>query len=115
MLVDLDDTKSLAVIFIENSLDAGGLAGSRVTEQQTVVRPAAGKEGLRILPKLLLLDLIPDKVIQLHVDHIRDRYDVDPVAAVWMDQAECLVQSELAAAKITVEQLHMLFELFRIV
>ena len=114
MFINLDDAKSLSVILIENSLDARGLTGSGVSKQQAVICPAPCKECFRVLPQLLFLDLIADQVIKLHVDNIRDRYDIDHIPALMMNQPERFMQAKLSAPEITVEQLHMLFKLFRI-
>lgn len=60
VLIKLNDTQPPVIILIENTLDAGGFTGSRIPEQQTVVRAPARYERFGIVDQLLFSGLITD-------------------------------------------------------
>ena len=65
MLIGLNDTKSLIIILVQDSLDTGRFTGSRITKEQTVVRLSPLYKCLCIINELFLGDLISYQIICL--------------------------------------------------
>ena len=112
VLVDFDHSKALAVIAVQDRLDARGLAGARVSVQKDVVGHAPLHKSLCICDQLLFLQLVADQVLQLHVARRRDRDQEFPSFVLVVD-AESLVQAELAHSVFLVKAgddvIHLLF------
>ena len=113
MTVHLDDPQSSVIVFVQNRADRRGLSGPCIPEQQAVVRLASLKKGLRVLPQLLFLDLIPNQVIEPDVGDVRDRNDLTLCLPLAVNHTECLVEPELAAAEVMVEGIKVGLEFLR--
>ena len=70
MLVYLNNTQALFIIFVGNPLNTGGFAGSCIPVQQTGVRFSARYKSLGIFNQLLFGNLIAHKVFQVHMGNI---------------------------------------------
>ena len=66
MLVDLDHTQALIVIFVEQGFDAGRFTGTGIAAQQHVVGWKSFDECFGIIYQFLLLNLITDQIIKHH-------------------------------------------------
>ena len=76
MLIHLDNTKSLIIITVQDSLDTWGFTCTRITKKQTVVCLSASYESFCILDQFLLRDFISDQVFQFHMSDPCDRLDL---------------------------------------
>ena len=101
MLVQFNNTQAFLVIFVGDSLHAGGFARPRVPEQQTVVGASPGHKSLRILTKLLLGNLISHQIIQIHMGNVADRHD--PRSLLRMLHTEGFVQSQISHTVLSVK------------
>ena len=111
MFVHLDDAQPAAVIFVGNRLDTGGLSGSSVAIEQTVIRLFAVDKRFGIVRQLLFLDLIANQVGQLHMRDIGDRHDFS--APVSLFNPECLMQPEPSHAVFLIKFCKSLLHFFR--
>ena len=102
VLVDFDHAESLAVVAVQDRLDAGGFAGARVAVQKNVIGHAAVYKGLCVGDQLLLLQIIADQILQLHVACGGDRNEELLFLIVVID-AEGLIEAEFADAVFLVK------------
>ena len=94
MLIDLNHPQALVIVFVQDRLDACGLSGSAVPEQQHVVGRKSLHKGFRVIHQLLLLDLVADQVVQNHLLRIVDGQELH-IVLVSLD-TEGLIQAEHA-------------------
>ena len=92
MLVNLNHTQALIVILVQNGLDAGGFAGTGVSEQQYIIGRKTFYKGLCIINQLFLLNFIAYQVLQKHLLCIVDRQEFHAVRHRL--DAEGLIQTE---------------------
>ena len=109
MLVGLNNTKSLIIILIQDTLDAGRFTGSCITEKQTVVRLSSLDKSLCVIDKFLFCDLVAYQIIDLHMCNSCDRLDLY-LAILIMSDTECLVKTKLTYTKILIKSNHIIHE-----
>ena len=73
MLVHLDDTKSLIIITVQDSLDTGRFSGSRITKKEAVVCFSSSYKSLCVLDQFLFRNFISDQIFQFHMGDSGDR------------------------------------------
>ena len=101
MLVNLNNTETLVIILVDNTLDTGGLSGSRITKQQAVIRLLAIYKSQSVVHQLLFGDLITHQIIQIHMSNIQNRHDM--YAVLIPNHSEGFVQAKLANAILLVK------------
>ena len=101
MLVNLDHTKSLIIIFVEQCFDAGRLSGTGISTEQYVVGRKSFDKCLCIINQLFLLDLISDQIFQKNAVRIVDRQEFHSIFQV--ADTESAVQTEHTNAVCFVE------------
>ena len=109
MLVSFNDTKSLIIILVQDSLDTGGFTCTCITEQQTVVCFSASDKCFCVFDQFLFRDLIAYQVIQTYMCDPCDRNDLCFSILVFLD-TESLMKSQLAYAEILIELDHIFHE-----
>ena len=111
MLIGLNDTKSLIIILVQDSLDTGRFTGSRITKEQTVVRLSPLYKCLCIINELFLGDLISYQIIDLHMCDPCDRLDLH-LSLLIVTDTECLMETKLANTEIFIEGYHIIHKFF---
>ncbi len=101
MLVHFYNTKPFFIIFVGNSLDAGGLSRAGVPEKQTVVGFSPLHKGQRVFNQLFLWNLVAHQIVQMNVGDIPNGNDFHP--AIPVDYTESLVETELPDSVIPVK------------
>ena len=110
VLIYLNDTQPLVIIFIQDRLDAAGLPGSRVPVEQHVVGLFSADKRLGVLDQLFLLQLIAHDVVQVHMLHIDDGVDDHLLAVFLLHHPKRLVEAEFTHAELPVEIHHQPLE-----
>ena len=72
MLINFNHAQAILIVLIDDGLDAGGLSGSAVSVQKSIVGVASLNKGLCVFPQHILLHLIADEIIKNHAVHIVD-------------------------------------------
>ena len=110
IFIDFDHSKSLFIIFIRHRLDTGGFTRSRISKKQAVVGRSPGHKGIRIIPQLLLGEVIADQIVKLHVGDIPDGLHMHTL--IVMHYPEGLMETELSDTesliKLRDDPLHVL-------
>ena len=106
MLVNLDHTKSLIVILIQDTFNAGGFSGSGITKKQAVVGFFALDERFRVVDQLLLWNFVADKVGKAHIRDVGDRDDLNIFANVCECGMLCAVPVFLLQSLCRTESYH---------
>ncbi len=94
MLVDFNHAQALAIIFVQQGLDAGGFPGAGISEEEHIVAGQPFDERLSILDQFLFLDFIANQIVQHDPVGIIDGQEF--YAVLQMPDSESAVQSEHA-------------------
>ena len=105
MLVNLDHTKSLIVIFIQDTFNAGGFSGSGIAKKQTVVCFLALDKRFRVVDQLLLWNFVADKIRKAHIRNVGNRDNLNVLSC--MRNTKCLVKSQFSHSEIFVKLNHI--------
>ena len=105
MLVNLNHTKSLIVIFIQDALDAGGFSGSGIAKKQTVVCFLALDKRFRVVDQLLLWNFVADKIRKAHIRNVGNRDNLNVLSC--MRNTKGLVKSQFSHSEIFVKLNHI--------
>ena len=92
MLINLNHPQALVIVLVDQSLDAGGLAGAGVPIEQGVVGASPRQEGLRVVPQLRLLALVTHQVPQHDLVRVVDGDKPNPLRPRL--DAEGLIQAQ---------------------
>ena len=105
MLVNLDHTKSLIVILIQDTFNAGGFSGSGIAKKQTVVCFLALDKRFRVVDQLLLWNFVADKIRKAHIRNVGNRDNLNVLSC--MRNTKCLVKSQFSHSEIFVKLNHI--------
>ena len=100
VLINLDHPQALVIVFVDEGLDAGGLARAGVAVEQHVVAAPSGQESLGVVPQLGFLALIAHQIPEHHLVGVVNGDQRDPLGAG--PDAEGFVQADLPHAVLPV-------------